>query len=362
MDSRMGVLQADMDRCVEELRFLGMEVDGKGLLSDTGSYVMIGYRGKKIAVHFIYEADKAHWPLVQEMKAFKDWVLKTSRNFNLDGVSIYGVDFFGPRVGFLKFKAHCKDDDPPPSIVFMRGGSVAIIMVIECEETGDKYTVLTKQARVPIGQEFLEIPAGMLDQNGDFVGVAAKELKEETGLKISTKQLVNISDRIRSTDPDSMGIYLSPGGCDEFMKFYAYTTRMPLAELNSLNGRLTGEIQEGEKIKLVIRRFEDIPKTIPDAKSLVAYFLYQRVFSEIPDFSQDMIVHIRDIARVWMRTGRNETDMVNYSKGVLKRDPALAHAILAAKTVTGLTDVELSALKAWAASPYAESALEQLPA
>jgi ADP-sugar diphosphatase len=63
-----------------------------------------------------------------------------------------------------------------PGIVFARGGAVAILMLLECE--GQKYAVLTEQARVPVGRTILELPAGMLDDDdGDFVGTAAREVQ-----------------------------------------------------------------------------------------------------------------------------------------------------------------------------------------
>ncbi len=44
---------------------------------------------------------------------------------------------------------------------------------MDCE--GEKWVVCTRQPRVPIGRsDYLEIPAGMLDDSGHFAGVAAK--------------------------------------------------------------------------------------------------------------------------------------------------------------------------------------------
>ena len=275
---------------------------------------------------------------------------------------------FGPvKVGFLKFNACVEQKGSKlslPGIVFMRGGSVGIIVVIECKETGQKYTLLTKQARVPIGQELLEIPAGMLDGSGDFGGVAVKELREETGISISTKHLVNLSDGVCSVDPGKpKGIYLSPGGCDEFMTLYSYTTKMSLKEINGLKGKLTGEIHEGESIKLVVKRLDELPKIVPDAKSLAAYMLYmQKCDPEKPDLDVGMVLHARTMANIWIRsqTKIKAADMVNYSKDILRRNTGFVNIILAAKTVAGLTDDELAALKEWAISSYVEKALEEL--
>ena len=42
---------------------------------------------------------------------------------------------------------------------------------------------------MPTGNNLLEIPAGMLDGNGDITGVAIKEIKEEAGIDISKEKL-----------------------------------------------------------------------------------------------------------------------------------------------------------------------------
>lgn len=63
---------------------------------------------------------------------------------------------------------------------------------------------------MPAGQYTLECPAGMLDEDGNFIGVAAKELKEETGLEIEEKKLIPLGS-----------IYPSPGGCDEEVILFA---------------------------------------------------------------------------------------------------------------------------------------------
>lgn len=46
------------------------------------------------------------------------------------------------------------------------------------------------------------MPAGMIDESGDFVGVAAKEIEEETGIKIKGEDLKPLGS-----------FYPSPGAC-----------------------------------------------------------------------------------------------------------------------------------------------------
>ena len=47
----------------------------------------------------------------------------------------------------------------------------------------EKHVLLTIQPRVPAASlAFSELPAGMVDDSGTFVGAAAKEIKEELGI------------------------------------------------------------------------------------------------------------------------------------------------------------------------------------
>ena len=45
---------------------------------------------------------------------------------------------------------------------------------------------------MPAGKYLLECPAGMMDEEGNFLGVAAKELKEETGIVIKSSDLISL--------------------------------------------------------------------------------------------------------------------------------------------------------------------------
>jgi hypothetical protein len=76
---------------------------------------------------------------------------------------------FGERVGFISLKAMTfKDGFSLPNYVFLRGPAVAILMLV------NNKLLVVEQYRVPVQQTVTEAPAGMLDENGDFVGQAAK--------------------------------------------------------------------------------------------------------------------------------------------------------------------------------------------
>ena len=238
---------------------------------------------KQVPVLFANESDEQFRVQLSHMKAWKDWGREFDSSLTVDKILVQNIDMFGPKVGFVKFKADVRDKDRNiPSIVFMRGGSVAILPVFVDELTCKKYTVLTIQPRVPTGLRcFPEIPAGMVDDNGDFAGVAAKEMEEEMNVKISAADLIDITPKIfkypgTTRDEAYDGLYPSAGGCDEFMRFFLYVKICSSEEIKRFEGRCTGNLGEGEKIILKIIPLEDIHLHAPDMKALSAYFLYKQ--------------------------------------------------------------------------------------
>jgi ADP-sugar diphosphatase len=218
--------------------------------------------------------------------------------YHLRGIEIQSVDFFGgSRLGFLKFKATVSNDrdEKLPGAVFMRGGSVAMLIILkptnaegEEEEREEEYVLLTKQPRIAAGSlSFLELPAGMVDDSGSFAGAAAKEIEEETGLKIEGGELVDmtaLSIECLSKDEQENGIeqhlekavYPSPGGSDEFVPILMVKKTMKRGEIERLKGKLTGLRAEGEKITLRVVRLRDVWKVGGrDGKTLAAVGLLE---------------------------------------------------------------------------------------
>eukprot|EP00802_Teleaulax_amphioxeia_P021510 Tamp_21872.p1 GENE.Tamp_21872~~Tamp_21872.p1 ORF type:complete len:202 (+),score=57.69 Tamp_21872:484-1089(+) len=193
---------------------------------------------------------------------------------------------FGPRMGFVKFKGEVTDDQGRviPSIVFMRGASVGMLIVITCEEDKRQYTVLTVQPRVPAGKYALEeLPAGMLDSSGSFVGAAAKELQEETGIIVKEKDLIDLTEKaFKGTAYHH--VYPSAGGSDEVLRLFLYQTKMSRAKLNDLEGKCTGVLEEGENIKLKVISLHELWRAAPDVKALSALCIYENLLArrELP--------------------------------------------------------------------------------
>lgn len=243
---------------------------------------------------------------LQSFPAYKVWILALTKTLNaqalpenpyhekpyrLHGITVQAVDRFrGGRLGFLKLTADIRTDDGEtiPGSIFMRGGSVAVLLILKAEDSSveEEHVVLTNQPRIPAGTfSFLEIPAGMLDDSGTFTGAAAKEIEEETGLRIEKSELINMSQLAlqvsSNADPDGQqdvlqqAIYPSPGGSDEFIPLFLVRKTMQQTEIEGLEGKLTGLRDHGEKISLKIVRLTDVWKVAGrDAKTLSALCLY----------------------------------------------------------------------------------------
>ena len=238
--------------------------------------------------------------------AFKTWLdtlqtsLKTqdikshtfhSSPYKLRRINIQAVDFFGGgRIGFLKLKAEVSNDDGEklPGSVFLRGGSVGMLLILQPDDVPagtetDKQVILTVQPRIPGGSlAMTELPAGMLDDAGTFAGGAAKEISEETGLEIPESDLLNMTEAaIPEADADSeerlqRAMYPSVGGSDEFIPLFLWQKRVPRDTLKQWQGKLTGLRDHGEKITLRLCPLEDLWKIgARDAKSLGAIALYE---------------------------------------------------------------------------------------
>lgn len=210
---------------------------------------------------------------------FQDWAKSVEPGLVVTKVEIQSVDLFPtkpePTVGFIKFNASTtKDGKFVPGIAFVRGDCVGILVVLNCQ--GKKFTLLAVQPRVPMGSVgFTEIPAGMLDNNGNFAGVAAKELGEEAGIKITADDLAG--NELRELATGTAGpIAMSPGGSDEMMHLFLHEQEIEPDALADLEGKLTGELDAGEMISLKVVPFDDI-WSVPDIKTIAAAGFYSQL-------------------------------------------------------------------------------------
>jgi ADP-ribose pyrophosphatase len=127
-------------------------------------------------------------------------------------------------------------------------GAVAVVPIVD----GD--VVLVRQFRAAVGRELLEIPAGLLDVDGeDREAAAARELEEEVGLRL-TGDLVHLVDYFPSAGmaDHQVGIYLATDTepCDARPQGHEEQgmtiERIPLADIDRLLA--SGDVSDGKTI------------------------------------------------------------------------------------------------------------------
>lgn len=244
---------------------------------------------------------------LENMPAFKNWKttlhdnlkLQDSKDhafhyhpYSLRSIEVKSVTKFpNGNVGFIKIDAAVERDPLPgdqegkslPGTAFLRGGSVAMLMILRPNDSRDeRYVILTEQPRIPAGSlQFLEIPAGMLDHSSHFRGAAAKEIEEETGFKLPLSELINMTELALGTSdhPEvslQSAMYPSPGGCDEYIALFLWEKQLDRQEIEDLRGRLTGVRTQNEMITVHLREYEALWRDgARDAKTLAAWALYE---------------------------------------------------------------------------------------
>ena len=199
----------------------------------------------------------------------------------LRSVTITDIDWFSKgyvpsKLGFVKCASKAYDFKTgktiASNITFVRGNSVAILILVRVlnkdSENDKDYVLLCEQHRLPIGKKAKEIPAGMMDSDGNIISVALKEVREETGFDIS-----------HADELQSLGFYYaSPGGSDEEIYLFAWTTCISRTIFEEKQKQLYGLSQENEEIKLSFVELEEFKtKTvyeIGDAKAEIALSRY----------------------------------------------------------------------------------------
>jgi len=218
-------------------------------------------------------------PIILEAPKFKMFLSKLDRNIlEIKGIQINGVKWFcnskspvAEKLGFLYLEMFAMDkrnDKPVPGVVFLRGDAVAVYLRVRYK--GQKYVVLTKQVRSPVGGIVSEIPAGMMDDSDSFVGVAMKEINEETGIVAPSKESLTYLTKI----------WPSPGGCDEAIKLFYLEVDIDEEAFDKMTSETYGAENENESIQLMLVPedvYEDLLMTMGDVKAISAHFAAKKM-------------------------------------------------------------------------------------
>ena len=141
-------------------------------------------KGKSVPITFAHQIPSQVAQKVMQSKKFNDYLLKiqnSERGGEVGGIRVAGVELFSSgNVGFISLEVSTsKDSHSLPNFVFLRGQSVMVLVFVNGK------VAVVEQYRVPAQSVLIEAPAGMLDEDGDFVSKAAQEIEEETGIRIS---------------------------------------------------------------------------------------------------------------------------------------------------------------------------------
>lgn len=212
--------------------------------------------GRTVPVTGQYAPEAVDSPLL------KDWATSLDPRIVVNKVKVLALVLFGKlpklRVGFMMIDAEMTlDGKSIPGVAFLRGDAVAIFVEVNCE--GERYALMTVQPRGPVGELLVEIPAGMMDGSGHFLGKAADELREETDIEIDPAQLIDLC-ALAQGSPAPRGVYTSPGGSDEAIHYYWYRVVLSREELKALEGKATGLLEEGEQITLKVVPFGELAR------------------------------------------------------------------------------------------------------
>ncbi|KAI9641636.1 hypothetical protein NHQ30_009490 [Ciborinia camelliae] len=210
-----------------------------------------------------------------------------SNPYHLRSIKVQSIDRWGERIGFIKISSKITNDkgESLSGDIFLRGPSVGMMVIVQPEDVKnpdeERWVVMTVQPRPASGSlAFVELPAGMVD-DGTFRGAAAREIEEELDWKIPANELTNLSELAIGDEANKEGevlpraMFPSAGGCDEFIQIFLHEKKVSRAELREITGKLTGLIEDGEKITLKLVKLEDLWKEgARDSKALTAWALY----------------------------------------------------------------------------------------
>jgi ADP-sugar diphosphatase len=197
----------------------------------------------------------------------KSWYDKSILCGNrIEEIQIKGLKMFGPKIGFWFIDTIFRDSKNRivPGTVFLRGDSVASLIVIEEEPDGGSkrkreegvkptyHTVFVEELKAPAGCKIKQIPAGMLDGSNKLGGKMFDEIKEETGLELRPTEPVDCESVMPHMPLDtliSLGSFApSIGGCEEIIHEFAYFTKMTSSQIAAINLSTRGRVDENENI------------------------------------------------------------------------------------------------------------------
>jgi len=190
-----------------------------------------------------------------------------------NGLDVHKVDeIYSRRNGngevlfsLLLTDATTPEGDKIPPICFLKGEVVCVLICFIEKETREKYVLLVRQRRICDGSLTYEHPAGMLDSESDPAAVAAREVFEETGIKVKKEDLVELN---------KTPYFPSTGTSDEAMYLFYSEIELTATEIASHHDKTQGLISDHEHITTHVVPFIEGHKLITNTNGLLLDFMY----------------------------------------------------------------------------------------
>lgn len=179
---------------------------------------------------------------------------------------------------FALLEAQGTDPEGKPMLpyVLLRGDAVVVVPVCRNRATGERRFLMVRQRRIGSGLMSLEFPAGMIDLSGDApsdpAATAARELEEETGLRVDASALVSLWDK---------SLHSAPGLSDEAIRFYAAEIDLDDAAYRALEGGIAGHADEGEHITTTLKTYAEAAGEISSLQPLLGFFVHRLRFGDL---------------------------------------------------------------------------------
>jgi len=154
-----------------------------------------------------------------------------------------------------------------PNIVFIRGDACVIVTLVRNRDTSEERFLMVCQRRAGNGSMSLEFPAGMLDTDvDDPLGVAARELAEETGLPVIVADLFPLCDK---------KLFSSVGASDEGIYYFGCVRELDDAAWRALAGSpSTGNPDENERISVALVSRKEAEKQATSLQVRLGMYLF----------------------------------------------------------------------------------------
>ena len=214
---------------------------------------------------------------LEDAHKFKLW----KKNLIANGLIINKIDEHYTRrryngevlFSLLMLDAETPEGDKIPPICFLKGEVVSILICLINTITKEKNLLLVKQRRIAEGGFTYEHPAGMVDGTMTPLAISVQEVQEETGLKITESQLINLSPNKR--------LLPSTGTSDEAMYFFYCEIEMTDTEIEAMNNKEMGTDYEFERITTHVLPFLEGHRLINNSNALLLNYMY---LTKVGDF------------------------------------------------------------------------------